>query len=539
MKKGKRLLLLLLSALMITTITPTANSANQVGLRKRVVGYFPSYRYSSAFNSVDYSAMSHVILSFIRYKDKLICDFSDSQIKAIKEKCEKSGSKLMIALGGWEGFSYTDNPIDTEEERTEFINELMYYVDTYDLDGIDIDIEITNEDFWICFDDFASELSNRLKAEKKLLTMAVSPWFTDGIKESTYDYFDFLNLMSYYPINQINNYVLYYRTRGVSDERMNIGVPFYGEDDNGKSYIYSDIIASNKAELSQSNYGNGISYDGIPSIIAKAEYSLSFGGIMVWEVGQDDFEPEYSLLQAIKNVYSVSESEVSPVTNLTSGNTTFTGTKLNWTASENAVKYDIYNGSNYVGSTSDTSFSVHNLTSGSIYTFKIFAVNADGITSASTNINVETLIDADEIPEWNSNTIYLKGDQAICNGNVYMAQWWTRGIIPGSTQAGSSVWIYVGKAGSKNLKITIEADKEGAIPKGTLTKFTASVYGEQNIISYQYYIVKDGIVFYKNNAALNASFEYTLQEQGDYQILAYCRDESGNTASNKMIVSVA
>lgn len=35
MKKGKRLLLLLLSALMITTITPTANSANQVGLRDR------------------------------------------------------------------------------------------------------------------------------------------------------------------------------------------------------------------------------------------------------------------------------------------------------------------------------------------------------------------------------------------------------------------------------------------------------------------------------------------------------------------------
>lgn len=544
MKKSKRLLALLLAAAIFTAlIAPSANAADKPALQKRVVGYFPAYRYSSAINSIDYSALSHVILSFLRYDNKLTCDFSDSQIRAIKEKCDAAGTKLMIAVGGGSGFTYADNPIDTAADRTKFVDSLMYYVDTYDLDGIDIDIEITNEDFWPFFDEMISELYGRLKAKNKLLTMAVSPWFTDAIQSSTYEYFDFLNLMAYDDTDTYNSLklaqreVMYYRARGVSDDRMTIGVPFYGKDEKENAYAYSNIIAGNREALSQSNSNNGISYDGIPSITAKAEYSLSFGGIMIWEVGQDDFDPKYSLLQAIKKVYTVSDSQVAPVTALTADHTTKTSTSLRWTASPNAVSYDIYNGAKYIGSTAQTSFSVRNLDSGEIYTFQVFAVNGDGIASAAANINVQAAVDAGSIPEWSADNIYLKGNQVVYNGSVYMAKWWTNGVIPGSTQVGSGAWTHMGQVGSSDLEISIEPFEEGTIEQGTSMAFRPTIYGGQAVQTYLYYVVKDGAVVFRKFST-SGSFMYSFLEEGSYQIYAYCKDTAGNKASSFMTISV-
>lgn len=449
MKFSKRLLYIFLSALILITAIPlTAAAVDETKLRNRVVGYFPSYRYS-AVDSIDFSAMSHVILSFINYKDDgFSCGFTDSQIRTIREKCNESGTKLLMSLGGADGFTYKNNPIDTAEERTYFVNYLKFYVDKYELDGIDIDVEITNRDFWLYYEPFISELSAELKPEGKLLTMAVAPYYCDWIQVSTYDYFDFINLMSYDAIDKIPNMILYYKARGVSDDKMTVGVPFFGTNEKGAAYTYAEIIADNKAELSQKGYYNGFTYDGIPSITAKSEFSLSYGGIMIWEVGQDCFEPEYSLLNAIKNVYTVPETDVAPVTELAASNTKFTGTTLSWKASADAVKYDVYNGMEYIGSTEDVSYRVSGLDMNSIYTLKVFAVDVNGVRSISANVNVQTPMDASEFHEWDSKTAYLKGDYVVYNGDVFMAQWWTRGVVPGSLQSGASAWLYVGKAGS-------------------------------------------------------------------------------------------
>ena len=350
MKRCRRwIAAMLLAILIVTTMIPITASAKQEDFKNRVVGYFPSYRYST-FNSVDFSAMTHCILSFLTYSNgTLTCGFSDAQIRAIKEKCDANDVKLMVALGGWDGFSYTNNPIDTDEERQKFVADLMYYVDSYDLDGIDIDVEITNSDFWACFDLLVKDLSAELKPDGKLLTMAVATWFTDPIADSTYEYFDFINLMSYYGtgydshMNQIYNYLTYYGNRGVSDDRMVIGVPFYGNS-SGANPTYGEIIAMS-TDASMLNYYNGINYNGAHTITAKAEYSLDYGGIMIWEVGQDSFNKRYSLLEAIKRVNDTTgtATDIGYLANLNSSKTTCTSTKLSWTASENAVSYKIYN----------------------------------------------------------------------------------------------------------------------------------------------------------------------------------------------------
>lgn len=156
--------------------------------------------------------------------------------RILLNKCRANNVKSLIAIGGGGGFDTASKPFNTAEKRTAFINTIMDYVNTYNLDGVDIDIEVEDADIWNNFDAFCAELSSRLKAENKLFTMAVSSWFTNSIANSTYNYFDFLNLMSYdynmagtgpvAPWSQVYDLISYYQNRGVSADRLVIGVPF-------------------------------------------------------------------------------------------------------------------------------------------------------------------------------------------------------------------------------------------------------------------------------------------------------------------------
>jgi len=290
------------SPIEVPTISTTSSN-------KRVVGYLPSYR-NYTIDSIDYSALTHLCLAFMTYSNGTCTSgFSASDVKKIVQKCHDNNVKVLIALGGGGGFNTSDGPLNTAEKRTSIINQVMNYVNTYNLDGVDIDIEVTDSNVWKNFEAFCSEFSSRLKAGNKLFTMAVSSWFTDPIPNKAYTYFDFVNLMTYdaafgngdvAPWSQIYNMISYYRNRGISDDRMVIGVPFYGYGSGGTAYTYAEILAMNSAN-SSSDYYNGIYYNGANTIKSKAEYSKDFGGTMIWELGQDVFDSR-SLLQVIKGV---------------------------------------------------------------------------------------------------------------------------------------------------------------------------------------------------------------------------------------------
>lgn len=359
----KKLMSVILSGIMVVSLLSTgitvrntkdvsaaAYSSEQTGTR--VVGYLPSYR-NYTIDSIDFSALTHCCLSFMKYKNgTLSSDFSTSDVQKIVSKCHANNVKAIIAIGGGGGFDTSTQPFGTAAKRTAFIDQVMNYVNTYNLDGVDIDIEVTDSNLWSNFDAFCSEMSARLKAENKLFTMAVSSWFTDPIKSSTYQYFDFINLMAYdysfgngpvAPWNQITDLVAYYNNRGVSNDRMTIGVPFYGYGSGGTAYTYSEIIAMNSANSGYDTY-NGIYYNGEDTIKAKAEYSKNFAGIMIWELGQDSFGSK-SLLNVIKEVMSTGSTSTVTTKEIPG---TFNATEYN-TASSEITKYTTSSGTNYVG----------------------------------------------------------------------------------------------------------------------------------------------------------------------------------------------
>ncbi len=55
-----------------------------------------------------------------------------------------TGTKIVLSVGGWGGSYWFSNAVSTSSNRTAFINDLVSAVNTFNLDGIDIDWEYPN-----------------------------------------------------------------------------------------------------------------------------------------------------------------------------------------------------------------------------------------------------------------------------------------------------------------------------------------------------------------------------------------------------------
>ena len=128
------------------------------------------------------------------------------------------------------------------ENRTAFIDSLMQFTLRHNLDGIDVDLEgslVTNANY----NPFVLELADSLKAHNLIITAAVAQYTGRGISDEAVSVFDFLNLMAYDQrgtwtpndigphshMNFVKQNISYWENdRGVSKDKIVVGVPFYG-----------------------------------------------------------------------------------------------------------------------------------------------------------------------------------------------------------------------------------------------------------------------------------------------------------------------
>lgn len=291
--------------LMILSSCKTAKTEEKL----RVVGYLPTWEVAK-WEQIDYSALTHCIFSFATYKgDSITFDVESDKVEAIVRRCREENVRPMIALGGFGGFETQNYPLSTKEKRSLIISDVMKIVERYNLDGVDIDIEIKETDaMWNNFDNFTSELREALGRER-LMTMAVGTWFTDSIKAETYKRFDFINMMTYdnafgdgdvAPYEMSLKFIDYYMARGLTEKQLTIGVPFYGYSEGGVTRDWSEIIALDVAnEYRDRDTTNGIYFNGKKTIKKKVELAKGYGGIMIWQLAEDDYG-ENSMLRLIK-----------------------------------------------------------------------------------------------------------------------------------------------------------------------------------------------------------------------------------------------
>jgi GH18 family chitinase len=101
----------------------------------------------------------------------------------------------------------------------------------------------------------------------------------------------------------------FYRARGVADDHIVLGVPFYGYcwgncNGSGSAYVlYKDIVgrfpdAWNQDWVEQD--GATYSFNGVATMKAKVALGNQYGGIMIWELGGDFATSNvHSLLRAV------------------------------------------------------------------------------------------------------------------------------------------------------------------------------------------------------------------------------------------------
>ena len=288
----------------------------------RIVGYLPSYRFDLN-NNIEYCKLTHLNLAFANpgSNGKLIInDFNDIVVKA---RNDNNNIKIYVSIGGGyltdDQASIWSNLIDIKENRPTIVNEIVSFVEDNSLDGVDVDLEwqyVTPG-----YSPFVIELKSALSAKGKGITAAL-PGTTkfDNITDEALQTFDFINLMAYdftgpwnptvsgqhSSYNNANQSINFWKNKGISANKLTLGVPFYGYDfsnsSNVTSFTFGQMVSLNSSYSELDNVGLKF-YNGRPTIKSKVKLAgEQVSGIMIWELGQDSFS-EYSLLKTIHNEY--------------------------------------------------------------------------------------------------------------------------------------------------------------------------------------------------------------------------------------------
>lgn len=314
-----------------------------------------------------YQDMTHLIWSFVRPNPQaqLVSDLphlEEEYLNPITLHAHQSGVQVLLAIGGWGNSQDFSKIAQSESLRKTFAHECAYWLQKYDLDGIDIDWEFPG------LSEFGGNPSDQIFITPLLqeIRQAIGPTKTLTIdlpgRPEWFQYFpinefkgvvDFISIMSYdlsspelaqtqtvwhnsalyddyqpnhWSWNRLLNHVL---TLDFPIEHINLGMAFYGRTYHQQTQIgnswhseqhagvpsaitYQEISAL----LGQDQYKHEwdslakvpyltskdclITYDDERSIALKAQFIHSEGlaGVIIWELNCDQIENSHPLLEA-------------------------------------------------------------------------------------------------------------------------------------------------------------------------------------------------------------------------------------------------
>lgn len=287
----------------------------------RIIGYLPGRQdLVSSAKSIDFAKITHLNIAFINPDSTGVLTGTDN-LKEVAELAHAKGVKIMASIGGGGAPHYYPSFL-AGEKKTKLISGLVNLAVDNNLDGIDVDLEGALIDG--NYENFVIDLANALKSKNKMITAAIATVYKDQFTDKALAQFDFVNIMSYdrtgpwnpaktgphSPYEMAVEDVEYWtKTRGITKEKLSLGVPFYGygfggtapESISWKSLVLKYPNADQVDELSVD--GGNIYYNGIPTIRKKTSLALEkVNGIMIWQLLQDNAVEKQSLLWNIDDV---------------------------------------------------------------------------------------------------------------------------------------------------------------------------------------------------------------------------------------------
>ncbi|ADU07674.1 glycoside hydrolase family 18 [Micromonospora sp. L5] len=281
------------------TLAPTAAEAVVLPNNFKSVGYMPSW--SGNVNTVQYGKLTHINYAFVlpNGDGSLRPVENPGKLSSLVSLGHASNVKVSIAVGGWnDGDDSAFEALAANSgTRTAFVNNLIAFVNQYNLDGVDMDWEYPDpgasaNNYTLLMQQLGSALHSR----GKLLTAAVvsEGYYVDGVPTAVFGSVDWLNIMAYdggsphagydWSIASVNRW----KSRGLPAAKAVLGVPFYSRPG---YYTYSALVGMDPANANRDCTTVGGAqqcYNGVPTVKRKTQWALAnAGGMMNWELSQD------------------------------------------------------------------------------------------------------------------------------------------------------------------------------------------------------------------------------------------------------------
>jgi GH18 family chitinase len=304
------------------TVALTVTSATAPPGTPRLVGYLPDYdgSYATFATTLNFTKMTHLDLAFglppscggtctASSNMTWALNQTDADIATLVTSAHNAGVKVLLSIGG--GENSTDDQISAFYNvglSTQLAASLDSYVTAHNLDGVDVDFEDPGN-MGVPYATFVSDLIATEHAGGRIVTAAVAEWLQtqNVMTNATLQSYDFINVMVYSNLSDCQSNMAYFASLGEPANKMTVGVAFYGQSSDAAE-TYAQIIAA-YPDAGQSNSvsgsgaldnGNTLTYVGDAEMAQETQFSLQYGGIMIWELSQDAAPPN-SLLTVIQN----------------------------------------------------------------------------------------------------------------------------------------------------------------------------------------------------------------------------------------------
>ena len=271
-----------------------------------VIGYLPDYR---DLNPDWGSCLTDIVYFSAQPKPDGSLDtslLSESTFQALRAMKDRYGTRILMSVGGWERSQGFVPMVTDPQARKSFEDALLAFGLSHALDGVDFDWEFPqNAAQYQGYAALLQEVKALFQPHGMLISMALSP--DVDLTLPVYQIPDRIHVMSYDHPGMHSTYdqavldMNYFVSGGFNKNKLFLGVPFYGREiakSNNES-TYADIIQQYHPDPSQ-DQAHGIYFNGIDTIQKKTCYALAngFGGIMIWELGQDSTD-DTSLLRTV------------------------------------------------------------------------------------------------------------------------------------------------------------------------------------------------------------------------------------------------
>ncbi len=320
-----------------------------------VIGYYPSWRRERfPAENIDLERLTHVMHAFAwPLADGSLQHYSEFLYPELNDRVHRRGRTILLSLGGWgqsDGFS----PMAADSlARRRFVEEVCRFLLSHDYDGVDLDWEfpqnaVDRRNMVLLVKELREAFDRWARPQKLWITMAVSAgdwagqWFDYTALAPYVDFFGCMTYDFHGPWTQhaghnsplfpsggdtdgsVSGGIAYLRRRGVPDEKIVLGIPFYGRLFNAsrlygpssggdQSFGYVQIVDlirqgwqrywDNTAKvpyLLNASHTQFLTYDDSLSVRLKSEYAVQqkLAGVMIWALGDDYIDGRQPLLEA-------------------------------------------------------------------------------------------------------------------------------------------------------------------------------------------------------------------------------------------------